>query len=285
MRTHFKNEISQMLDERGVGGADFFTNKILKTMEEHTARILEQRVGEYNNAVDSAEKDGRNAFASYAIVDEADVDDREDEDESNSDEEVQQAKKRQRAKQTKALVKKRVQKFGLVKGKWTPLPRDWDFPRGMTVETLIDRWLLSDPKTKVPPYCSLHSTHLSKKQRKIWRKMRALMGLVKKHGREKGCWVSDSPTNWTFKDTKKLWEKIKGNFFQEYYRSITAYNGVARRHIIQGTNGSVRRSRRIGEKRLHGRLVTIIVQMLDICQDRKFQQCNRMHQRFSSKRL
>ena len=41
MRTHFKNEISQML-ERGVGGADFFANKILKMMEEHTARSLEQ---------------------------------------------------------------------------------------------------------------------------------------------------------------------------------------------------------------------------------------------------
>ena len=26
--------------ERGVGGADFFTNKILKTMEEHTAREI-----------------------------------------------------------------------------------------------------------------------------------------------------------------------------------------------------------------------------------------------------
>lgn len=87
--------------ERGVGGADFFANKILKMMEEHTARSLEQWVGEYNNAVDSAEKDGRNAFASFAIVDEADVDDRKDEDKdkSNLDEEVQQSKKRQHVEQ------------------------------------------------------------------------------------------------------------------------------------------------------------------------------------------
>ena len=94
-------------------------------------------------------------------------------------------KNRKRDDKMRALVESRVQTAGLVNGRWTVLPREYKFPHGMTMEHLIDFWLLPDRQQRIPPFFTSQASTLTKKRQKVQRKMKALMMLVKRHGKEK----------------------------------------------------------------------------------------------------
>lgn len=153
-------------------------------------------------------------------------DDSEIDDENDSDE-VQFLKRQKKEAATKRLVQNRTQTVGLVNGRWTVLPRNYEFPKGMTMEHLINSWLLSDTQTRIPPLCTLNPSQLTEKQQRVYRKMRATMFLVKYHGKEKQTWRGDSPSNWNIVTTRTLWESIKDGFRQQYFSIQRKANGTS----------------------------------------------------------
>jgi hypothetical protein len=76
---------------------------------------------------------------------------------------VQFLKRQKKEAATKRLVQNRTQTVGLVNGRWTVLPRNYEFPKGMTMEHLINSWLLSDTQTRIPPFCTLNPSQLTEK--------------------------------------------------------------------------------------------------------------------------
>ena len=61
----------------------------------------------------------------------------------------------------------------------------------------------------IPPFVTLQESHLTKAQQKVRQKMKAIMMLVKRHGRKMECWVGDQPRSWDHTKTRKMWESIK----------------------------------------------------------------------------
>ena len=112
----------------------------------------------------------------------------------------QSNKGQKRDEKTKLLIKNRVQTAGLVNGRWTVLPRDFKFEKGMTVKHLIDSLFLWDLKKKIPPFLTLQVvSYLTPSQQFCFRKMRAIMGLVKKYALEENCWAGDGTTkHWNY---------------------------------------------------------------------------------------
>ena len=240
MKERFSADINNILDERGVGDAGFFTNKILVALDKQTTTLLERRQGEYVSALAAAEKES-DSNRSYVICDE------------NEDvvvlgnvqetEAVKKIKRKQRDLDTKRLVEARVQKVGFVGGRWTPLPRDFKFPRGMTMLDLIGNWYIPDSKAMTPPFCTLQPNHLATETlRKYRRKMKAVMGLVRMNALRMNCWPGDEPKHWNRKKTSDVWGKIRNSFLGQYQTiqrgvRIDAVGGEPSRH------GDVRESK------------------------------------------
>ena len=137
-------------------------------------------------------------------------------------------KRQKREATTKRLVQSRTQTVGLVNGRWTVLPRDYEFPKGMTIEHLINSWLLFDSQMRIPSYCILNASQLNEKQQKVFRKMRATMALVRYHGMEKKTWYGDTPKDWNVFKTRILWESLKNGFQKKYYTIQRKANGTSR---------------------------------------------------------
>ncbi len=83
--------------------------------------------------------DSQTAHQTYLINEECGDDDSEIDDENDSDE-VQFLKRQKKEAATKRLVQNRTQTVGLVNGRWTVLPRNYEFSKGMTMEHLINSW-------------------------------------------------------------------------------------------------------------------------------------------------
>ena len=243
MKERFSADINDILDDRGVGDAGFFTNKILVALDKQTATLLDQRRGENVSALAAAEKES-DSNRSYVICDEnEDVVVLGDVQETEA---VKKIKRKQRELDTKRLVEARVQKVGLVDGRWTPLPRDFKFPRGMTMLDLIGNWYIPDSKAMTPPFCTLQPSHLATDTlRKYRRKMKAVMGLVRTNALRMNCWPGDEPKHWNRKKTSDVWNKIGNSFLLKYQ---TIQRGVTI-DAVEGGDSSRRGDVRESERR------------------------------------
>ena len=179
------------------------------------------------SALEDGSQESQLAHQTYMINEEYGDDDSEIDNENDSDE-VRVLKRQKREATTKRLVQSRTQTVGLVNGRWTVLPRDYEFPKGMTIEHLINSWLLCDSQMRIPPYCILNASQLTEKQQKVFRKMRATMALVRYHGMEKKTWCGDTPKDWNVVKTRILWESLKNGFQKKYYTIQRKANGTSR---------------------------------------------------------
>ena len=74
-------------------------------------------------------------LGSYVVHDECDDCEESGEEEGDS-KRMRSIKRQKRDAKTKLLIENRVQRAGLVNGRWTVLPRDFKFGKGMTVKLL-----------------------------------------------------------------------------------------------------------------------------------------------------
>ena len=209
------------MDDRGVGDSEFSTQCVLEALDIHTATLLNNREVRLQSGESETDKIPP---GSYVVHDECDCEESGEEEEGDS-ERIRAIKQQKRDAKTKSLIENRVQRAGLVNGRWTVFPRDFKFGKGMTVKHLIaDSWFLEDQRKRIPPFLTLQPSNLTPSQQKVFRKMRAIMRLVKKHALEDNCWAGDGPKHWNHVKTSKLWDKIKGTFQRNYYtiqRTVT----------------------------------------------------------------
>ena len=106
-----------------------------------TSLEMQSRERRLQSAIEDGSQESQIAHQTYLINEECVEDDSEVETENDSDE-VRVLKRQKQEATTKRLVQSRTETVGLVNGRWTVLPRKYEFPKGMTIEHLINSWLL-----------------------------------------------------------------------------------------------------------------------------------------------
>jgi hypothetical protein len=119
-------------------------------------------------------------------------------------------RKKQREKSLMAL-KRRKLTMGSHLGSLTPLPQDWKFP-SMKWTQLIHNWLLGNEEYIIPPivYLDVNNVHHCNNGTgdSMRNNMKAMMSIVEKEAREKGCWV-EKQQEWTTSAIQNMIDKIR----------------------------------------------------------------------------
>jgi hypothetical protein len=118
-------------------------------------------------------------------------------------------------------VRKRKLTMGCHHGMLTPLPQDWEFP-SMTWTQLIFNWFLGNTEENLPPLVNLDSRMVRHCNKGTGNKMRsnmaALMRVVEREAREKGCWVQKKQ-KWTNLAIQEMIDTIRLDFINKYLKN------------------------------------------------------------------
>ena len=173
LRKQFATDLNEIMDDRGVGNrSEFSTRRVLEALDIHTATLLNNREGRLQSGESETDKI---PLRSNVIHDECDDCEESGEEEEGDSERIRSIKRQKRDAKTKLLIENRVQRAGLVNGRWTVLPQDFKFRKGMTAKHLIDSWFLEDQRKRIPPFLTLQPSNLTPSQQKVFKKMRAIM--------------------------------------------------------------------------------------------------------------
>jgi hypothetical protein len=215
------DEMKSEMEKRGFASTECNTMKILDAMNSLGKMIASLSAGGGKKA--SAEEDvddEKNHNRHFVVFDEdeaVEYDVHEENEYIFSEEEVQLRRKKQREKSLMAL-KRRKLTMGSHHGSLTPLPQDWKFP-SMTWTQLIHNWLLGNEEYNIPPLVYLDVNHVrhcnNGTGNSMRNNMKAMMSIVEKEAREKGCWV-EKQQEWTTSAIQNMIDEIRVDFIKKY---------------------------------------------------------------------
>lgn len=207
LKTSIMVDIKQELNDRNIGGAEFFIN-ILQT-------YMRKEFGSIKNKIDDMEKimvdENDDALLDFMFNGDEGVKLASDEDLKNLSIGEREAAEIDENKQIRKGIEARGYKVGLCNGFLTTLPPKFKFP-SMTPEQLIHNWFIGNKTMNILPYCRLQHqdfNHLanSESMKTYRRKMVYFMRVIEKIARKKKCWIEDA-SKWTANDVTNLWSKI-----------------------------------------------------------------------------
>ena len=221
MKLDFRTE----LNNRGVGGSEFHTNRILESITELGHRFSTEINGRREEENTRAVRDM--VDTSYAFDDE----DEEMDEEGVNITVVDESQEERRVRNTStvqredAVMKKRHYTVGVVKDTLTTLPPSFQFP-AMTCHQLITNWFVGNASKNVVPFCRLNCRDMLhvKSGGSTRRKMERFMTVVEKYGRDENCWVNRK-SEWTAAKVSSLWAAIGR---KHIYGKFANHNGSRR---------------------------------------------------------
>ena len=162
LQATIKNDMTDALDKRGVGGSEFHTNSILAAIKQ-SKRAMLQRIHHSQPRLGSSEDDTaefliENEDAALATVYEGI-----NEEELQNDGPIQDASRALVNTRTRtiqdALLSSRRLRMGYHHGCLQVLPPKWQFPK-MTIKQLVDNWYIGNKKESIPPLKLLEPLHV-----------------------------------------------------------------------------------------------------------------------------
>jgi hypothetical protein len=237
LREAIAGQITDELNERGVGCTQFYTHGIeqsIKNLESNLKEHYDTVVGQYNRERDEMMQDFEDAIENYDGEEEEFVVTGTLEDPNPIGITVgietvvaRQQQRKRRNQHSFSVTKKRKVTAGVVHGKFTVLPSDFQFPT-MSCSQLAQNWFIGNNGRMIVPYKRLKASdvHHVKGGVKIRQKISSFMKVVEFYGRLEGCWIEDDPT------VAKV-NSLTGMVFNTYIYGI--YGGVNDSRVIRGT--------------------------------------------------
>ena len=238
-------DIKQELNDRNIGGAEFFIN-ILKT-------YMKKEFGSIKEKIDDMEKimvdEQEDQILDFMLNSDEAVKLTSDEDLKNLSIGEREATQIDENKLIKKGIESRKYKVGLCNGVLTTLPPKFKFPF-MTPEQLIHNWFIGNKTMNILPYCRLQHqdfNHLSNStaMKTYRRKMVYFMRVIEKIAMKKNCWLEDA-SKWTANNVTTLWSKIGPKHVLKLFNTKTKrnrpneigwntyYNNMLEYHKIKG---------------------------------------------------
>ena len=219
--------IGDELNQRGIGTTEFFTSRI-----ENMIGNLRKEVQDGHDALmKKFESDGfpelRDTLEEGMMYDVV-AEDEEDEEITHGSEDTDGNQRNVRDRQSVEVEepsrkKQKVVTVGLVQNKVTPLPPNFEFPRGMTCAQVVQNWFIGDSARKILPYRRLaagHFTHSDKKneenQKSLRQKMSRFMAVVEHYAVAENVWIDENDVV-TMEKVNNIWEKIEWKHIRTKY--------------------------------------------------------------------
>ena len=252
LQATIKHDMTDALDERGVGGSEFHTNSILAAIKQSEIAMLQrlhQSESRPESSEDTAELLIENEDAALATVYEGI-----NEDELNDNGPIQDASRALVNNRTRtiqdALLSSRRLRMGYHHGRLQVLPLKWQFPK-MTIKQLVDNWYVGNKKESIPPLKllePLHVQHLGTQANKNagrvkLRQMKCVMNQIEDYAKTEGIYDSN-PAKWTSEYATKVWETVGDKYINSRFRGNrtaemswkTLYNKMLKANIFNNND-------------------------------------------------
>ncbi|GFH59857.1 hypothetical protein CTEN210_16333 [Chaetoceros tenuissimus] len=219
--------IGDELNQRGIGTTEFFTARI----ESLIGNLRKEMQDGHDAVMKKLESDGYQELRDtleegmmYDVV----AEESEDEDITHGNEDIDGSEGNVRDRQSGEVQepsrkKQKVVTVGLVQNKVTPLPPNFEFPKGMTCGQLVQNWFIGDSVRKILPYRRLeagHFTHSDKKkednQKSLNQKMGRFMAVVQHYAEAENVWIHENDVV-TMEKVHNIWEKIEWKHIRTKY--------------------------------------------------------------------
>ena len=229
MRQSLKMYMTELMNERGVGGSELHTDSILPAIQRSTTE-MNSALGQIHLAAAINDNMEDEEVPHLLFDEEVDFNGNEESENVGTEfviSEVEEIRRKERIKSARKKLENRRLTMGYHNGRLQVLPVYWEFPK-MTMKQLIDNWFVGNEKDKIPPLALLEDDHVkhigtykSKHAGRVkLRQMRSVMKVVKFHAIEEDCWLEDKG-EWTVEYVRKLWVKIGEKHIYAKYASKT----------------------------------------------------------------
>jgi hypothetical protein len=205
LRESIASMIGDELNDRGIGCTEFYTRGIenaIKDLEtnlkQHYEDVIKMHGQDYDHG-DIQMHHLDDALSNYDAMEEEDS--------------VSDFLENENSKQTK----KRKVTVGMVGGKFTVLPHDFEFPR-MTGRQLVQNWFIGNNDRKIVPYKRLNAGHLHHVRggAKIRQRMSRFMAVVEHYAKIEKCWIEKDAK---LSDVKCMWDAVSNKYLYKIYAS------------------------------------------------------------------